>query len=199
MRYISSLLLALAVASLGPTRYAWADPGVAISTGRIDVTDSLAPGGRYHLPTLTVSNIGDRSASYEVTIAYLNDDDRARPPRSWFDVTPSEFELMPGDAEAVAVSLTLPTGADPGSYMALIEAHPVALRSGTTVVAAAAARVEFSVKQSSWMAAWRLRAVRAIEEHEPWSYVVPTFALGALFVYSVRRRLRIRIEFERRR
>ena len=198
MKCLGGLLLSTLLL-LGSMDVVLADPGVSISTGRIDVTDRLAPGGRYHLPTLTVSNIGDRPARYAVTINYLEQaDNLARPPRSWFNISPARFDLAPGESGAVAVSLDLPASAEPDSYVALIAAHPEAPQDGMAVIAGAAARVQFTVKPSNWLEAWRLRVTRAIDDGTPWSYVVPTFAIVALFVYNVRRRLKIRIELERR-
>ncbi len=199
MKYLAALCLsaALLLASLLPI--ASADQGVSISVGRIDVSRRLAPGGRYHLPTLSVSNIGDRAERYEVVINYLQEADRDRPPRGWFDISPSVIDLAPGESSAIELDIDLPPGARPGSYVALVEAHPAAAPGGTTISAAAATQVSFTVKPSNWMEAWRLELSRTIEDYAPWSYVLPAFALGALLLYGARRSLRVRINVERKR
>ena len=199
MKYLATLGLSTVLVLAGTLRIASADQGISMSLGRIDVNERLAPGGRYHLPTLSVSNIGDRTERYEVVINYLQDAHRDRPPRGWFDIRPSVIDLAPGESSAIELDIDLPTGARPGSYVALVEAHPAAAPGGTKISAAAAAQVSFTVKPSSWMDAWRLQLNRTIENYAPWSYMLPAFALGALLLYSARRSLRVRINVERKR
>ena len=197
-RFIALCLCTLLV--LGITaRFASADQGVSISLGRIDVNERLVAGGRYHLPTLSVGNVGDQAERYEIAVNYL--DDRAdgdRPPRDWFSINPSAVDLGPGESTAVQLDIELPPGARPGSYAALIEVQPKAGTVGTRIGAAAATRVSFTVKPSSWIEAWRLAATRTLEDYEPWSYIVPALALGGLLIHGLRRRLRVSINVERR-
>jgi len=195
---IAALCLSVLILLAATPTAASADQGVSISLGRIDVSQRLAPGGRYHLPTLSVSNIGDQQQQYEVAINYLQDSGTDRPPRGWFDISPPMLDLAPGESRAVELDIDLPTNADPGSYTALVEAHPVATLDGTKISAAAAARVSFTVKPSSWLQAWRLRINRAFEDYAPWSYLLPMLILAALLLYGTRRNLRVRINVERK-
>jgi hypothetical protein len=44
-----------------------------------------------------------------------------------------------------------------------------------------------------------VRSNREIDENEPWSYLVPTALLAALLVMTLRRSIRLRLPFERKR
>lgn len=199
MKHLAVLFLSVIMLLAVTPPAASADQGVSISLGRIDVSQRLAPGGRYHLPTLSVSNIGDQAQQYEVVVNYLQDAGADRPPRGWFDISPPIMDLAPGESRAVTLDIDLPTSADPGSYVALVEAHPATVPGGTTISAAAATRVSFTVKPSSWVEAWRLRISRAIEDYAPWSYLLPAASLAMLLLYGTRRNLRVRFNVERRR
>ena len=188
---------ALALIATGST--ASADQGVSVSLGKIDVSQRLSPGGRYHLPTVTVTNIGDNPQRYDVVVNYLNDAQRDRPPSSWFEISPSSVDLAPHESKAIQLDIDLPTGARPGSYLALIEAHPSQLAEGTTISAGAATRVSFVVKPANLLAAWRLKLSQTMDHYGPWSYVFPGLALGALILFMVRRSLRLSVNIERRR
>lgn len=194
-----ALSLALVAALLAISSSAHADVGVGVNLGSIDIDDRLAPGGRYSLPTLGVINTGDEPGDYEVVISYLADQDEKRPPEDWFEFQPQRFFLEAGDSQQVNIRITLPNGAEPADYFALIEAHPVSTQEGVTIGVAAATKLSFTVKPSSQFAAWRLNVAHFFEDGTPWSYVIPSSLLALLLLYLLRRYFRLRLRVERRR
>ena len=199
LKRVVAMCLVTIIALTATCPPASADQGVSVSLGRIDVTRRLSPGGRYYLPAIAVTNVGDAAQRYDVVVNYLNDADRERPPSSWFGISPSSIDLAPHESKVVQLDIDLPTGARPGSYLALIEAHPAQTADGTRISAAAATRVSFSVKPANQLEAWRLKIDRAINDHAPWSYALPAFALAILTLFMLRRSLRVNVNFERRR
>ena len=196
-RPYATLLITVAVL-LMPAMAAQADRGVGVSLGRIEIVDVLSPGAGYKLPALGVLNTGDEPGDYEVAITYRADQPEKRPRDSWFELQPRQFHLNAGESRSVDVHLTLPTGADPGDYFAYIEARPITEGEGVRVGVAAATRVTFTVKPSSWLQAQRLRINRWIDESEPWSFIVPGSILGGLLFMTLQRHVRFRSPIERR-
>jgi MYXO-CTERM domain-containing protein len=175
-----------------------ADKGVGVTLGKIDVEDRLVGGGGYALPPLGVVNTGTEASEYEVKIGFQVDDPRKQPHPGWFDVEPRRFRLDAGESRTVKVDLTLPTGATPGDYFALIEAHIVNEGQGAVIGAAAATQLSFTVKPSSWLQAQRVRINRWIDESQPWSSMAALGALALLGLGALRRWAPIRIRVERR-
>jgi hypothetical protein len=193
----SALVLIVALMAIAST--ARADVGVGVSLGRIEIDDELSPGGRYRLPTLSVVNTGDESGDYEVVVSYAHDQNEKRPPEGWFEFQPQRFFLKPGGSQAVAISVTLPTGAGPGDYFAFIEVHSIPAREGVTVGVAAATKLSFTVKPSNVFSAWLLRISNFFEDGAPWSYLIPSALLALILLYLLRRYIRVRLSVERRR
>jgi hypothetical protein len=190
---MTAVLVVIGAALLGSPSTASADRGVMINLGAIDIDDRLSPGGRYHLPTLVVTNIGDATENYAVTVQYMGDDARKHPPADWFRIEPAEFDLTAGESRAVRVSIELPRNAGPDEYLAMIEAQLVG-GDGISVSGAAASRVSFEVRPSSQLAALWLQVKRGFGDYSPWTTVVPAGALLLVLLYMARRRLSIRIE-----
>jgi hypothetical protein len=176
-----------------------ADRGIGISIGKIEIEDRLSPGGGYALPTLSVINTGTEPGQYEVAITYTEGQSQKKPPSGWFGLQPQHFFLNGGQPQNVRLSLTLPAKAPPGQYLAYIEAHPLQDGAGVPIGVAAATRISFEVKPSSWLAAQRVRFNREIDKNEPWSYLAPMALLAALLVMTLRKSIRLRLPFERRR
>lgn len=200
MRLLLGLLCAIALGwqVLLPA-LARADQGVAIDLGSIAIDERLSPGGRYRLPTMSVRNVGDEAGEYEVVISYLQDEPGSRAPAKWFSMDPQRFHLEPSESRPVSLHITLPTGAEPGDYNALIEAHPVREGEGVQVTAAAASRLTFTVKPSNAFSAWLLQIRRGIADYSPWSYLGFGLVLVAVAGFVARRNLRLGVRIERRR
>jgi hypothetical protein len=190
----SLLLLALALSAT----VAEADHGVGVTVGKIQVDDRLAKGGSYALPSIGVINTGSEQQTYEVVLSFEEGQSTLKPKPAWFDIRPERFDLAPGATRQVALQLVLPTGATPGDYEALIEAHEVATGEGVAIGAAAATRLTFTVKQSSWLDAQATRLNRELDSLQPWTFVIPGAALTLIalrqfsrsFEFSLRRRRR---------
>ena len=189
---------ALAIAAVaGQPTTAIADLGVGISHGEIVIEDELSRGGRYRVPSVTVSNTGTEDARYEVVITYIQDQPQLRPDPGWFRFEPQAFDLDPGESQAVSIGLDIGDGAEPGDYFALIEAHPIQSETGVTVGVAAATKLSFEIEPSSFLELWRLRIAHFFEDTSPFSVVLPPLLAGILLLYLISRRFRLRIERRR--
>jgi hypothetical protein len=190
-------LLGLALALAVTPRPAAADKGVALDSGRIEVTGRLSRGGTYELLPLAVRNPGSEVTTYEMGLDFIRDQAGQRPSAGWFHFEPRRFSLNPGLTTRVLITLELPPSARPGDYEALIVAAIVSDGSGTRLGGAAGARLSFNVKPSSFIEAWSLEARNWIEDNAPWTYAVPLVGLGAVLVWFASRRVSLRIETRR--
>ncbi len=188
------VLLGVAAALFAGSMPVHADKGVSVDLGKIEVSDRLSRGGSYNLPTMGVRNPGSEPANYVMTVSYLENQPERRPPESWFEFSPREFRLEPGETQPVAISLTIPTSARPAGYASVLAAQIVAEGEGAQVGAAAGAGLEFTVKPSNAFQAWRLKAETFMDDHAPWSYLLPVVVLlaGAAAFFS--RRFSFRME-----
>ena len=198
VRFAAALLIAILLFDVPASH---ADRGVGINVARIEVTERLAQGGDYDLSNLAVSNTGDESADYEMTIHAVSGQTQHKPDPAWFDFTPQRFSLEPGETQNVSMRLEVPTGADTGDYFAQVHAEIVTEGTGNSVGIAAAAQLSFTVKSSSWFAAQRLRINRYLRDAEPWSYVGAVLFAAGVFTYGIGRYspVRWRLPFERKR
>ncbi len=173
--------------------------GVGVDVAEIEIDEVLTPGNVYHLPTVAVINTGDQTASYEVGITYLNNQQELMPSADWFEFDPQSFPLEPGTSKRVAPDLHLPRDAPPGDYFALIEAHPVIESSGgATIAIAVATKLRFSVKKIS-------RAVSVLDaigdffrNTAPYCYIILGLVAAVIVVLLSRRFFRFRLKLERR-
>jgi hypothetical protein len=196
LRFLRAALSVAALAFLGMP--AVADRGVGVSLGSISVDDRLARGGSYHLATLGVINTGDEPGEYEVRVTHLDSQPQLRPGAGWFDLQPRRFFLAAGEAQSVEVHLNLPMGADPGDYFAYLEAHPLTNDQGVSIGVAAATKLTFSVKPSSWLDALVVRTNRLLDDVYPWAYLLGAAVLVALAIRHLRRSFRIDVKVQRR-
>src|SRR4051812_7712696 len=130
-----------------------ASRGVSIDLGRIDIQQKLTPGGSYRLPTMGVRNPGTEATSYELKASPLVMNGKDAPPEAWFHFSRAKLTLKPHESAQVRVRIDLPTGADPGDYVALVGPQIVTKGTGAQVGAAAASRVTFSVEPATWLQA----------------------------------------------
>jgi len=192
MRAIFIRLAVLAgVALLGATPAAASSTGVSIDVGSIAVSESLAPGGEYKLPTFGVRNPGTEPTTYRLVVTYVDGQPAAAPPEAWFAFEPGELTLDANESRAVVTRVVVPPDAQPGAYAALIGPQIVGSGTGAQVGAAAAVRLTFSVGESSGPDAWLRMLGRFLAEH-PWVLAV----IGLVGLLLVVRYLRRRFSFQ---
>ena len=182
-------LVALTLVVLGSAvATALADQGVAVDLGRIVVDEKLSKGGTYELPVMGVTNPGSESTRYRMGVSYFEGQTEEKVPENWFTFSPAEFELEPGKTQPIRTSLRIPSGAQPADYMALLQASITATSEGTRIGAAAGPRLTFTVKPSTLLEAWTLRARNQFDDWKPWSVWIPVFVLLAAVVAWGRRK-----------
>lgn len=198
MRMLPLVAGALAIAVLGwHPAAAVAQTGVGISHAEIAVDEDTSRGGRYRLPSVTVTNTGTEPARYEVVITSIQDQEELVPDADWFRFDPESFDLSPGQSQTVSIALNVGGGAEPGDYFSLIEAHPIQAETGVSIGVAAATKLSFHVKPSSIFELWRLRIAHFFEDNSPFSVVIPPTVAGLLALYLLSRRFRLRVERRR--
>lgn len=180
-------VLSLIGAALVGAAPAAASMAVSIDVGRIDVTDALAPGGEYRLPTFGVRNPGTEPTTYRLTVSGVDGQAALLPDAAWFTFEPAELTLAPGESRPVQAVITLPPTSEPGAYAALIGPQIVAEGTGAQVGAAAAARLSFNVAPSSWLEGVIRTILRVIGE-QPWLVAMPASLVVFLAVWVLRRR-----------
>jgi hypothetical protein len=190
---LRALLIGLVVL-LGSSNTAAADRGVALDLGKLEIAQVLTPGGGYRLPPVGVRNPGDERTTYRMTVSSIQGQDGIPVPEDWFDFEPRELTLEPGQTKKVAARLSLPTGADPGSYEGLLAAQIVSEEEGARVGAAAAANVRFEVESTTLLGAWWHRLSIWFEDNAPWTWLVPVLLASALAAWQLRRRFAFRVE-----
>jgi hypothetical protein len=168
--------------------------GVALDTGRVDITQRLSKGGTYQLPVLGVRNPGGEAAIYTMGAGFLEGQAGRRTPEGWFSFSPQRFALEPGATQPVRVTLDIPTTARPAAYAALLHAQVAPRGEGTQIGAAAAAPVTFAVQPSTLPEAWLLRGRALLAERAPWSYALPLLFVMVMATRALARRFRFRIE-----
>jgi hypothetical protein len=184
-------LLRLALLAVGASLLSWvpaaASTGVSIDVGSIAISEDLAPGGEYKLPTFGVRNPGTEATSYVLVVSYVDDQAALRPPEAWFSFTPATLTLPAGEFHAINTSLEIPTDAEPGDYAALIGPQVVGVGGGAQVGAGTAARLSFTVQPANALDAWLRWLGRFLAEH-PWVWIAALVLLVILVVVIVRRR-----------
>lgn len=172
-----------------------ADQGVRIDAGRISLDANVLPGNTYHLPSLGVSDPGNQGASYSMHVGILEGAKVAE--ASWFEFSPATFTLNPGQTQRVAVTLRIPTSAQPGDYTALLSAQIGAgTGPGVGIGAAAGSRLTFTVAPSSDLAALLNLFGSWFADNRIW--LLPLVAVLALLLASRFVRRRVTIEVRRR-
>jgi hypothetical protein len=138
-------------------------------------------------------------SDYGIRVSFQHNQSELRPPQAWLDFSPQRFPLEPNQSQAVSITLTIPTNAEPGDYFAFLEAHPIIEREGVSIGVAAATKLSFSVRPANAFQAWVVRISHMIEDTQPWSSLIAIAALGYLGVSFLSRYIRIGLRLERRR
>lgn len=178
-------LLAASLAGLSVPTASAADQGVALDTGRITVETQLVAGRSYQLAELSVRNPGTARTRYDLVVTPIATAAHTPDP-AWFSFSPKQVTLHPRKSQAVTVSLKLPKVAAGRGYEILVGARVAPSGSGTSVAAAAAARLSFSVASS------QKAADGAVEVRQVW-WPVLVAAAAAIGLVSRRRRFRLRL------
>jgi hypothetical protein len=188
------LVALVLLSSLGGASPASADLGVALDLGKLEIVQTLTPGGGYSLPPVGVRNPGDEVTTYRMVVSSVQDQPGIRVPEDWVDFEPAQVTLEPGETEKVQARLSLPTGADPGGYEGLLAAQIVTAGDGAQVGAAAAAKLTFEVESATLLGAWWHKLSTWFEANAPWTWLVPLLAASALVVRQFSRRFAFRLE-----
>ena len=170
-----------------------ASTGVSIDTSRIQVSEELAPGREYRLPTFGIRNPGDEATSYRMTVTYVDGQEGMEPPEGWFRFSPATVTLQGGQSMAVATTVTLPPDAKAGEYAALIGPQIAAEGNGAQVGAAAAARLTFTVSQCSGLECW-LRWFGGWVGENLWLPLLALALVALVAVRTLRRRFAFSIQ-----
>ena len=197
MHRITLILLVVALALLPGA--AWAQAGVGVNVGSIQVDQDLAPGGIYNLPAVGVINTGKESSDYSLRITYLAGRPEMRPPEDWFSFNPPVFRLEPGEDNTVGIRVHVPVAARAGDYFALLEAYPVPSgQTGALISVAAATKLSFTVRPSNVFTGSLVWGYHRMNDASPYSYIV--LGLLALVVLGllIRRFLRFQLNVTRR-
>ena len=197
MRLVVAIILAVmaGLISAGVS----AQSGVGVNVGKIEIDQVLSTGGSYNLPSIGVINTGHDAGDYSVRISYMGDQEEQRPPGEWFSFSPGVFGLEPGESRTVGIRLSIPVSARAGDYFALIEASPKPPEgSGVVIGIAAATKLTFTVRASNPFIGSALWTFNRVNDAAPYSYIVAGLAVFLALAYWIRRKLNIRISFERR-
>jgi hypothetical protein len=189
----SILLAAACGAFLLCAEAASADRGVALDLGKVQIAQTLMPGGGYSLPAIGVRNPGDVATTYRLLVTHLSDQNAKIVPEDWVRFSQREVTLKPGETKKVGARLSLPTGADPGRYEALLAAQIVTKGQGAQVGAAAAAKLDFDVRSATWLGAQWYRVRTFMSGHAPWTWLVPALLLAGLAGRQLQRRYSFKV------
>jgi len=200
MKRIFFFLLLVGFFALFFSNSAYAKIGVGVGTGKIQVEDKLKSGMSYELPPLTVLNTGDESSDYGASITYHQDQPQLAPPQEWFDFSPSEFYLEPGEAQTVAIKLSLPLKTVPGDYFAYLEGHPVkkSQSGNTTIGVAAAAKLYFTIAPANFLEAIYYKTVAFWTAHAPWTNIAAALLTVILISKLFKKFFKIQINVKKK-
>lgn len=190
----------LAVAIILPS-VAWARIGVGVGAGKVNVSEKLRPGGIYDLPTIPVLNTGDEPSDYKFTLEYHEgqegrEDMGLKPDANWFNFTPQTFRLEPGKAQAVKVTLTIPTKVRPGKYFAYLEAQPTSndTKNGNASIGiAAASKLWFTVAPSNIFLGIYYRFISLYVRYHPWDTIVLSVLAFAGLIFWLSKKVKLQI------
>lgn len=165
--------------------------GVGIATGAIRIDEDLMSGMSYKLPSLTIMNTGDETATYGMNVAYHDDQKEHLLPSNWLTFTPSSFLIEPGGSQIVEVQLKIPlTDVIPGDYFCYLEGYPKTdVTSGETSVGiAAAAKLYLTIAPSNIFQAIYYKTLSIWEIFYPWSLVV-LIAVTLIIIVTIFKKL----------
>ncbi len=197
MHRLTLILLVVALALVPGA--VWAQAGVGVNVGSIQVDQDLNPGGTYNLPAIGVINTGNDANDYSLRITYLADRPEMRPPEDWFSFNPPVFRLEPGDDATVGIRVHVPVAARAGDYFALLEAYPVPSgETGVLISVAAATKLSFTVRPSNVFTGSLVWAYHRMNDTSPYSYIVLGLLILVILGFLSRRFIPFKIDVTRR-
>jgi hypothetical protein len=165
---------------------------VRLSHGEVRIDQLLFVGTSYDLPSMRVSNPGDVVASYKMSLVE-KDSELLTIPEGWVALTPSAFELAPGETQTVEAVLEIPEDARLGKYEGLLAAQLISTdtsgsATGARLGAGAAAVLSFEVGARTLIEAWASGVTAFWQNAGIWAYVTTGgLALGVLVMWFLRR------------
>ena len=199
MRRKLLVLALLGLTSLLLPGTALGQAGVGVNVGKIQVDETVSPGGSYTLPSIGVINTGHDAAEYSLRIIYEFEQTALEPAEDWFSFNPGRFRLEPNQSQSVEIVLKLPLTVRPGDYFTFIQAYVVSevgQGDGWVVVGVAAAtRLNFTVKPSNVFSASFLWSFHRFRDASPFSWIgvgiVGALVLGFVFYKFVPIRIQV--------
>jgi len=172
-----------------------ANSGVSINTGKILLEKAIVPGGTYDLPSVEVKNTGDESSDYGVSVEYNEVQSQLKPEAKWFEFSPINFNLLPGESKIVKTKIIVPENAQAGDYFAYIEAHTLNNKAvnNLSISGAAASKLYFSVDKFNIFKTIYFSSLSYVKKYSPISYI-PLAAIFVIILYFIVRNLKLIIK-----
>ena len=182
--------VATLVAGLAPLP-TFASVGTGVGASALVLADSAHAGGSYSLGSFYLVNTGTEASRYAVHVERFGRGTTRDVPASWIALARTDIGLDPGKSASVPVTLTVPADAAAGDYMTDLVAGTVTPSSGgggTSLGAAAATEVRFSVTAGGGLIPW---------PWPTWVYLplVGGLVLGAAWIGIRRAGVRLQIEW----
>ncbi len=159
VKYVIPLCLLFSFAVI--TVPVFAEVGVGVGIGSINLGSGLEPGGIYPLPRIPVVNSGTEFGGFAIRAEGINGPVALKKEEieKWFKFSPPEFDLGPKHSAQVTPTLSLPLSVPQGDYLVYLEAYPVRGQTGANVqvTPAAATKLYFGVNSGSVLGAVRNR------------------------------------------
>ena len=114
LRSIKNLIFLLfPILLLGLVSFARASVGAGVGIGEIKVTERLAPGGVYLLPSWPVINTGDTKANFKLLSEGVDP--------NWISFSENNLNLTPNESRMIKAYVSLPLTAQAGTYNVYLE------------------------------------------------------------------------------
>ncbi len=190
------LFLTLILISIIVIKPSFANYGVGVGTGKIEVDEILRPGLTYELPPITVFNTGEIPSNYFFSIEHGNEREGLQPEERWFSFQPKNFYLQPNEAQVVEVKLNLPIrNVKPGNYFAFVTAQPLqeVEQGEVSVGIAAASKLYFTIEPANMFQALFYKLLSSLSQYHPWSTIITAMLLLGLLLKLFNKKFKIRI------
>ena len=190
---VAVMLVSVIILCAGAS-YALAQAGVGISPGKITVDEPLFPGSYYKLPSVQVVNTGTTASQYEVVLASMAEQEKLQPTAGFISFSPESFHLEPGASQTVSLTMNIPARAQPGDYLAYIEAHPASLGAGgTSVGIAVATKLYFTIKPANIVVGIAYSIACFFTSTAPVSYIVLGIRVLGVIIFFLRKVIKLEV------